>query len=189
VEVAEDDPEAGAEIVRRVGVGERDVVVGITASGAAPWVLGAVDEAQRRGAATLGLTCDPDSPLAHQVDVAIAPLVGPEVIAGSSRMKAGTAQKMVLNMLSTATMIRLGKVYGNLMVDVQPTNAKLRRRAVRILQEATGADEDTARRALEATGYEVKPALVMLLAGVNAPEAQRRLAAAEGFVRRAVETE
>jgi N-acetylmuramic acid 6-phosphate etherase len=189
VEAAEDDPEAGAEIVRRVGVGERDVVVGITASGAAPWVLGAVGEAQCRGAATVGLTCNPDSSLARQVDVVIAPLVGPEAIAGSSRMKAGTAQKMVLNMLSTATMIRLGKVYGNLMVDVQPTNAKLRRRAVRILQEATGADEDTARRALEATGYEVKPALVMLLAGVNAPEAQRRLAAAEGFVRRAVETE
>jgi N-acetylmuramic acid 6-phosphate etherase len=186
VEAAEDDPEAGAQTVREAGVGEQDVVVGITASGGASWVLGAVAEAQRLGAATVGLTCNSDSPLAHQAEVVIAPLVGPEVIAGSSRMKAGTAQKMVLNMLSTATMIRLGKVYGNLMVDVQPTNAKLRRRAIRILQEAAGADEAAARGALEATAYEVKPALVMLLAGVCAAEARQRLAQANGFVRQAV---
>jgi N-acetylmuramic acid 6-phosphate etherase len=185
-EAAEDHPEAGAEVVRQAGVGERDVVVGITASGGAPWVLGAVAEAQRCGAATVGLTCNPASPLAHQAEVVIAPVVGPEVIAGSSRMKAGTAQKMVLNMLSTATMIRLGKVYGNLMVDVQPTNAKLRRRAVRILRQAAGVDQESAGRALEATGYEVKPALVMLLAGVSADEARQRLAHAEGFVRPAV---
>lgn len=184
-EAAEDDPEAGMQVVRQAGVGEKDVVVGITASGGALWVLGAVAEAQRRGAATVGLTCNPDSPLARQAEVVIAPLVGPEVIAGSSRMKAGTAQKMVLNMLSTATMIRLGKVYGNLMVDVQPTNAKLRRRAVRILQQAAGADKESAQCALEATGYEVKPALVMLLTGVSAAEARRRLAPAEGFVCRA----
>lgn len=113
--------------------------------------------------------------------------MGPEVIAGSSRMKAGTAQKMVLNMLSTAVMIRLGKVYGNLMVDVHPTNAKLRRRAIRILQEATGADAGAASRALDATGYRVKPAVVMLLAGVDASEALRRLSEADGFVRRAVD--
>lgn len=185
-EAAEDDAEAGAQTVRRAGVSAADAVVGITASGGAPWVLGAVAEARRRGAATIGLTCNPASPLARAVEVVIAPLVGPEVIAGSSRMKAGTAQKMVLNMLSTATMIRLGKVYGNLMVDVQPSNAKLRRRAVRILQEAAGVDEETAHRALEATGYEVKPALVMLLAGVDAGEARQRLAAAGGFVRRAI---
>ena len=185
-EAAEDDAEAGAQTVRRAGVSAADAVVGITASGGAPWVLGAVAEARRRGAATIGLTCNPASPLARAVEVVIAPLVGPEVIAGSSRMKAGTAQKMVLNMLSTATMIRLGKVYGNLMVDVQPSNAKLRRRAVRILQEAAGVDEEMAHRALEATGYEVKPALVMLLAGVDAGEARQRLAAAGGFVRRAI---
>jgi N-acetylmuramic acid 6-phosphate etherase len=189
VEAAEDDSESGAQVVRAAGVGQKDVVVGITASGGARWVLGAIDEAQRRGAATVGLTCNPDSALARRAGVVIAPLVGPEVIAGSSRMKAGTAQKMVLNMLSTATMIRLGKVYGNLMVDVQPTNAKLRRRAVRILQAAAGADEGAARRALEATGYEVKPALVMLLAGVGADEARRRLAGSGGFVRRAVEVD
>jgi N-acetylmuramic acid 6-phosphate etherase len=187
VEAAEDNPEAGAQVVRKVNVSEADVVVGITASGGAPWVLGALAEAQRRGAATVALTCNPDSPLARQTDVLIAPVVGPEVIAGSSRMKAGTAQKMVLNMLSTATMIRMGKVYGDLMVDLQPTNAKLRRRASRILQEAAGVDPITACRALEATGYAVKPALVMLLAGVNADEARRRLRAAEGFVRQAVE--
>jgi N-acetylmuramic acid 6-phosphate etherase len=186
VEAAEDDPEAGAQMARQAGVADMDVVVGITASGTAPWVLGAIAAAQKRGAATVGLTCNPDSPLARQVQVAIAPLVGPEVIAGSSRMKAGTAQKMVLNMLSTATMIRLGKVYGNLMVDVQPTNAKLRRRAIRILQEAMGADEESVCRALKATGYEVKPALVMLLADVSAAEARHRLAQADGFVRQAV---
>jgi N-acetylmuramic acid 6-phosphate etherase len=185
-EAVEDDPQAGAQAVREAGVGERDVVVGISASGGAPWVLGAVTEAQQRGAATVGLTCNPDSPLAQQVEVAIAPVVGPEVIAGSSRMKAGTAQKTVLNMLSTATMIRLGKVYGNLMVDVQPTNAKLRRRAVRILQQAASVDEASARRALEATGYEVKSALVILLADVDADKARQRLNETEGFVRQAV---
>lgn len=142
-------------------------------------------EARRRGAAAIALVCNSDSPLARLAEVVIAPTVGPEVIAGSSRMKAGTAQKMVLNMLSTATMIRLGKVYGNLMVDVQPTNTKLRRRAVHILQEVTGADPETARCALKVTGYEVKPALVMLLAGVDADEA-RRLTAADGFIRQAV---
>jgi N-acetylmuramic acid 6-phosphate etherase len=185
VEGAEDDPQAGAQVVREAQVSASDVVVGITASGGAPWVLGAVDEAQRRGAATIALTCNPDSPLARRAEVVIAPVVGPEVVAGSSRMKAGTAQKMVLNMLSTATMIQLGKVYGNLMVDVQPTNAKLRRRAVRILQQAAGADPQAAQAALEATGYQVKPALVMLLAGVDPGEARRRLSAADGFVRRA----
>jgi N-acetylmuramic acid 6-phosphate etherase len=189
VEATEDDPQAGARAVGEAQINATDVVVGITASGGAPWVLGVLDEARRRGAATIALTCNPDSPLAHQTDVFIAPLVGPEVIAGSSRMKAGTAQKMVLNMLSTTTMIRLGKVYGNLMVDVQPTNAKLRRRAVRILQQAAGVHEDAAQAALNATGYQVKTALVMLLAGVDVDAARRRLALAKGFVRRAVEIE
>jgi N-acetylmuramic acid 6-phosphate etherase len=189
VEGAEDDAGAGAQLVREVSVGEGDVVVGIAASGTTPWVIGALAEARRLGASTVGLTCVPGSPLSQAVDVGIVPVVGPEVIAGSSRMKAGTAQKMVLNLLSTATMIRLGKVYGNLMVDVQPTNSKLRERAVRILGDAAGADEESARAALEATGYEVKPALVMLLAGVKAPEARRRLDAAAGFVRQAVQTE
>jgi len=189
IEGAEDDTEAGAQTVQAAGITRADVVVGIAASGRTPWVLGAVTEARSRGAATVGLTCNPDAPLVGLVDVPIVPVVGPEVIAGSSRMKAGTAQKMVLNMLSTATMVRLGKVYGNLMVDLQPTNAKLRRRAIRILQQAAGVDPEAARLALEATGYQAKPALVMLLAHVDVDEARRRLAAAEGFVRRAVEAE
>jgi N-acetylmuramic acid 6-phosphate etherase len=190
VETAEDDPAAGARTVQAAGVGAQDVVVGITASGGAPWVLGALAEARERGAATVGLTCDPDAPpLARHCDILIAPAVGPEVIAGSTRMKAGTAQKTVLNMLSTAAMIRLGKVYGNLMVDVHPTNAKLRRRAVRILQQAAGATEAQARDALAATGYEVKPALVMLLIDVDAAEARRRLAGSGGLVRQAIQEE
>ena len=186
-EAAEDDPAAGAQAARDAGMGSADVVVGIAASGTTPWVLGALGEARARGAVTIALTCDPGAPLARAAEIAITPIVGPEVIAGSSRMKAGTAQKMVLNMLSTATMIRLGKVYGNLMVDVRPTNTKLRRRAVRILQQAAGAGSEAARAALEETDYEVKPALVMLLSGVDADEARRRLAEAEGFVRYAVE--
>jgi N-acetylmuramic acid 6-phosphate etherase len=186
VEGAEDDALAGARIVEQVGVTADDVVVGIAASGTTPWVLAAVARARQQGATTIGLTCAPGSPLAGAVDIAIAPVVGPEVISGSSRMKAGTAQKMVLNMLSTATMIRLGKVYGNLMVDVQPTNAKLRHRAVRILTQAAGVDAQTAQDALDATGYEVKPALVVLLAGVDAQEARDRLEAAHGRVRHAV---
>lgn len=187
IEGAEDDALDGAQTVQEIGVNRGDVVVGIAASGTTPWVLAAMAEARQRGATTVGLTCAPESPLARAVDIPIAPVVGPEVISGSSRMKAGTAQKMVLNMLSTATMVRLGKVYGNLMVDVQPTNAKLRSRAVRILQQAAGVDAQTAQRALDETGYEVKPALVMLLAKVDAQEARERLAAADGLVRRAIQ--
>lgn len=187
LEAAEDDEAGGARLVQEVGVTATDTVVGIAASGRTPWVLGVIQAAKGRGAATLALTCNPDSPLAQLAEVVIAPVVGPEVIAGSSRMKAGTAQKMVLNMLSTATMIRLGKVYCNLMVDVRPTNEKLRRRATHIVQEATGVDEDVARQTLESTGYEVKPAVVMLLTGCHLDEAQQRLNAAAGFVRRAIE--
>ncbi|MDH7486436.1 MAG: N-acetylmuramic acid 6-phosphate etherase [Anaerolineae bacterium] len=186
IEGAEDDRQAGAEAVRQAGVGEADVVVGITASGRTPWVLGALAEARQRGALTIGLTCTRPSPLEGLAEVTIAPLVGPEVIAGSTRLKAGTAQKMVLNMLSTATMIRLGKVYGNLMVDVQPTSDKLRERARRILQEAAGVGPEEAEQALEAAGYQVKVALVMLLAGVGAEEARRRLRQATGDVRHAL---
>jgi N-acetylmuramic acid 6-phosphate etherase len=184
---AEDDREAGERLVDQLGVRGVDVVVGIAASGSTPWVMGVVDEANRRGAATIALSCNPNAPLNQLAQLAIAPTVGPEVIAGSSRMKAGTAQKMILNMLSTAVMVRLGRVYGNLMVDGRPTNAKLRRRAVRILQEAAGVDAATATRSLQATAYEIKPALVMLLTGCDLDESRRRLAAAGGVVRRAVE--
>ena len=184
-EAAEDDAEAGAALAQSLGVGKKDVVVGIAASGNTPWALGVVSEAKARGAATIGLTCNPGSNLTQAADIAIVPEVGPEVIAGSSRMKAGTAQKMVLNMLSTASMVQLGKVYGNLMVDVRPTNAKLRRRAARILQEAAAVDSETARQALQATGYRVKPALVMLLTGASVESAQALLDQNDGSVRQA----
>ena len=187
VEAAEDDAAGGRQIANEAGVGEKDVVVGITASGGAPWVLGAVEAARQRGAATIALVCNPDSALASQVDVAIAPVVGPEVIAGSTRMKAGSAQKMVLNMLSTAAMIRMGKVYGNMMVDMRASNQKLRERALDILQKITGASAQTAGQVLQATDYEIKPALVMLLAGVSLEEARRRLEQAKGWVRAALE--
>lgn len=186
VEAAEDDTADGRVAVVTAGIGPQDVVVGITASGGAPWVIGAVDEARRRGAATVALVCNPQSPLASLADVVIAPLVGAEVIAGSSRMKAGTAQKLVLNMLSTATMIRLGKVYGNLMVDMRATNQKLRKRAVEMVREMTGVGAGEAERCLAETGYEVKPALVMLLAGVGQAEARRRLEVSQGRVREAL---
>ena len=186
-EAVEDDPGAGAETIREAGVTAADVVVGISASGSAPWVLGAVVEAKQAGAACIGLACNPDTPLEGLVEVMIAPVVGPEVIAGSTRMKAGTAQKLVLNMLSTAVMVRLGKVYGNRMIDMRPGNAKLRQRARKMLSEVGGVDEDTAARLLEESGDEVKTALVMLLAEVDAEQARRRLREAGGFVRRALE--
>jgi N-acetylmuramic acid 6-phosphate etherase len=186
VEAAEDDAAGGRQAADEAGVGEGDVVVGITASGGAPWVLGAVDAARQRGAATIALVCNPDGALVSQVDVAIVPVVGPEVIAGSTRMKAGSAQKMVLNMLSTAAMIRMGKVYGNMMVDMHASNQKLRRRALDIVQKITGSSPKTAGQALQTSGYEIKPALVMLLADVSVEEARRRLEQAGGWVRAAL---
>jgi len=184
IEGAEDSAEQGARDVAALDVGPDDVLLGIAASGATPYVLGAVAEARRRGAFAAGLVCTNPSPLAEAVELAIAPIVGPEVIAGSTRMKAGTAEKLVLNALSTTVMIRLGKIFGNLMVDLRPTNAKLRRRATRIIAAATGLDLDTAQRLLDAAGGEVKTAIVAALAGVDADEARRRLMAGEGFVRR-----
>jgi N-acetylmuramic acid 6-phosphate etherase len=183
-EAAEDDREAGRQAALDAGVGASDIVVGISASGSAPWVVGALEAARERGAKGIALVCNPDGPLIQLADIVVAPIVGPEVISGSTRMKAGTAQKMVLNMLSTAVMVRLGKVYGNRMVDLRATNRKLRQRAVRILQESAGVDLQAAVHALEQTGYEVKPALVMLLAGVELSEARQRLEAAQGFVRK-----
>ncbi|CAA9586882.1 MAG: N-acetylmuramic acid 6-phosphate etherase [uncultured Thermomicrobiales bacterium] len=173
VEGAEDRAELGQEDVRTAGVGPDDLALAISASGGAPYVLGAMREARVRGAFTVGLTCRAGSPLEAMVDVAIVPLVGPEVLAGSSRLKAGTAQKLVLNMLSTATMVRLGKVYRNLMIDVQPTNTKLRARAVRIVQGATGATPEAAAAALAAAG-DTRSAIVMLRLGLDAAAARER---------------
>jgi N-acetylmuramic acid 6-phosphate etherase len=187
-EAAEDDIQAGYQVARQAGVKAGDVIVAITASGGAPWVLGVAQQARRQGARVIALVCSPGGPLEALADIVIAPIVGPEVIAGSTRMKAGSAQKMVLNMLSTATMIRLGKVYGNLMVDVRASNQKLRQRAVSIVQQITGVDKDTAISKLSETGYEVKPALVMLLADVDLSEARRRLDSADGLIRNALES-
>ena len=188
IEGAEDDPAAGARDVAGLDVGPLDSVVGIASSGSTPYVLGAVAEARERGAFTVGLTCNPNTPLHARAEHVIAPVVGPEVVTGSTRMKAGTAQKLVLNMLSTGVMIRLGKTFGNLMVDVQPTNQKLRARARRIVRQAgelAGKDvtEAEAARALAACDGEVKTAILTLLTDVLPDEARRRLDEADGVIR------
>jgi N-acetylmuramic acid 6-phosphate etherase len=166
-ETTEDDPAIGARDLRDRGFTARDVLVGIAASGRTPYVLGAIAEAHRLGAVTAGISCTPDSELARAVQIAITPLTGPEILAGSTRMKAGTATKMVLNMLSTATFIRLGYVYGNLMVNVQPKNTKLRDRAVRIIAQASGVTYDAAGDLLKAAHDNVRAAIVMAKAGAH----------------------
>jgi N-acetylmuramic acid 6-phosphate etherase len=185
-EAAEDDAEAGVRDLEAVGVGADDAVVALSASGRTPYVLGAARRAADSGALTIGVVCAPDSELGRLVQHEIAVLVGPEVIAGSTRMKAGTAQKLVLNTISTVTMTRLGKTYGNLMVDVVATNSKLRDRARRAVGLATGAAPADADAALEAAGGDVKVAIVSLLAEVEPDTARTRLAAAGGVVRRAL---
>lgn len=182
VEGAEDDPALGAKDLREHGFSARDVLVGIAASGRTPYVLGAMEYARSLGAPTAALVCCRDSEMSRLADVTVAPIPGPEVIAGSSRMKSGTCQKMVLNMISTCVMIRLGKVYGNLMVDVRADNEKLHRRALSIVCDATGEDEAAARAALEACGFQCKTAIVMLLLGLGADEARQALSDAEGRV-------
>jgi N-acetylmuramic acid 6-phosphate etherase len=185
-ETSEDDPAAGSRDLLARGFTAQDVLVGIAASGRTPYVLGAIAEARRMGAVTIGICCTPDAELSRAVQHPIAPLVGPEIVAGSTRMKAGTAQKLVLNMLSTATFIRLGYVYGNLMVNVQPTNHKLVERARRIIAQATGAAPARAAELLAESGNRVRTAIVMGKAGVSKEEAERRLAAAGGRVARAL---
>jgi N-acetylmuramic acid 6-phosphate etherase len=185
-ETSEDDPSAGVRDLLAHGFTAQDVLVGIAASGRTPYVLGAVAEARRMGAVTIGICCVPDAELSKAVQIPIAPLVGPEVVAGSTRMKAGTAQKLVLNMLSTETFIRLGYVYGNLMVNVQPTNHKLRERARRIIAQAVGVSHERAGELLEAAGNRVRTAIVMGRAGLSREDAERRLTAAGGRVARAI---
>ena len=187
-EASEDDREAGARDLDERGVTGRDAVVGIAASGRTPYTVGAVEHARRMGAFTAAVTCAPGSPITRAVDVAIVPIVGPEVVAGSTRLKAGTAQKLVLNMLSTATMIRLGYVTGNRMTNMLPRNVKLRARAERIFAAETGADEQAARAALEAAGGDLRTALVMQKTGRTREEAERALEASRGVVARAVES-
>jgi N-acetylmuramic acid 6-phosphate etherase len=186
-EAAEDDGTAGANEVVSARVSAQDAVVGISASGRTPYTLGAIAEASRAGALTVALTCVRDSELARRAELAIEVEVGPEVIAGSTRMKAGTAQKLVLNTISTIAMVRLGKTFGNLMVDVQASNEKLRARARRAVAVATAAPEDEVAAAIAAAEGDAKVAIVSLLAGVDAQTARSRLTAARGVIREAVE--
>lgn len=187
VEGAEDDFDLGRRDLQERGFAPQDVLVGLAASGRTPYVLGAMGYARELGAAVIAVTCCPGSEVDQMADIGIAPTPGPEVITGSTRMKSGTAQKMVLNMLSTGTMIKLGKVYGNLMVDVKPSNEKLIRRCVTIVREAVGCEEDQAVLALEACGYRPKVAIVMLLKKIDAEQARELLEQAQGRIARVVE--
>jgi N-acetylmuramic acid 6-phosphate etherase len=186
VEEAEDDEAAGARDIAALGVGPDDAVLGISASGRTPYVLGALAQARQRGAFVAALVCQCPSPVEQLADLVVAPLVGPEVLAGSTRMKAGTAQKIALTTVSTAVMVRLGRTYGNLMVDVRPVNRKLWWRAVRIVAEVTGLEPEDAARYLERAGGEAKTAILMALTGVDAVQARARLAAARGRLRPAL---
>ncbi|TCP59232.1 N-acetylmuramic acid 6-phosphate etherase [Tumebacillus sp. BK434] len=187
LEGAEDDADAGAQDLRAANLTLLDVVVGIAASGRTPYVAGALTHAREIGAATIALSCNAPAEISQLADVAIEVVTGPEVLMGSTRLKAGTAQKMVLNMLSTASMVLNGKVYQNLMIDVKPTNIKLIDRATRILTMAADVDEDTAAAALKLADNRAKVALVMLKTGLGPQEAEARLQAVGGFVRRAIE--
>ncbi|HXD12367.1 MAG TPA: N-acetylmuramic acid 6-phosphate etherase [Anaerolineales bacterium] len=186
VEGAEDDQIGGAREITDLNVSENDCVISIAASGRTPYAVGGLEEAKKRGALTVSIACNRPSPLEELAEIGIAPIVGPEVVSGSTRLKAGTAQKMVLNMISTGVMIRLGKTYSNLMVDVQPTNIKLRHRARRIVAEATGLSLEEATRILQACNGEVKTTIVAVLANVLPEVARQRLRETGGFVRKAI---
>ncbi|PSJ45272.1 N-acetylmuramic acid 6-phosphate etherase [Zobellella endophytica] len=186
-EGVEDDAARGEQDLRDIDLSDKDVVVGIAASGRTPYVLGGLRYARALGAGTVALACNPGSLIGREAAIAIEPEVGPEVITGSTRLKSGTAQKLVLNMLSTASMIRLGKVYQNLMVDLNASNEKLEARAIRIVMQATGTDESTAARALDDADREVKLAILMLLSGLGKTEARARLQRGQGVLRRALE--
>jgi len=179
-EASEDNPEEGRRDLAAHGFSSKDVLVGIAASGRTPYVLGAVEEAERVSALTIGISCTPDSPLSRLAHIAITPLPGPEVIAGSTRMKAGTATKLVLNMISTAVMIRLGYVYGNRMVNVQPRNTKLRDRATRIISESADLSYERAGQLLVQAGDRVTVAIVMARLGLDRVSAEARLAKTGG---------
>ncbi|MGW5211357.1 N-acetylmuramic acid 6-phosphate etherase [Streptomyces sp. NPDC004051] len=186
VEGAEDSAELAVSDLAALGLTADDSVVGVSASGRTPYAVGAVTRARERGALTVGLACNANSPLAAAAEHGIEVVVGPELLTGSTRLKAGTAQKLVLNMISTITMIRLGKTYGNLMVDVRASNEKLRARSRRIVALATGAADADIERALAATDGEVKHAVLVLLADVDGPTATRLLAEADGHLRAAL---
>ncbi|MFC0235632.1 MULTISPECIES: N-acetylmuramic acid 6-phosphate etherase [Fictibacillus] len=186
IEGAEDDAELGQSDLQSLNVTERDVVVAIAASGRTPYCLGAMKYAKTKGALTAALVCSVDSPMEKLADISIPVITGPEVVTGSTRMKAGTAQKLVLNMISTASMVRWGKVYSNLMVDVQPTNEKLRQRAKNIIIEASGATEKEAEMALQEQGGNTKAAIFQLVTGVAPHEAKLQLDEHNGKLKEAI---
>ncbi|XNO32907.1 N-acetylmuramic acid 6-phosphate etherase [Vibrio alginolyticus] len=185
-EGAEDDPALGEQDLKENTLTQRDVVVGIAASGRTPYVIGGLEYANELGATTVTLSCNPDSPIADIADIAISPVVGPEALTGSTRLKSGTAQKLVLNMLTTASMIRLGKSYQNLMVDVKATNAKLVARAARIVMQATDCTNQEAKTALKETDYDAKLAILMILTGLDKESATEQLNAKQGYLRKVV---
>ncbi|WP_347110209.1 N-acetylmuramic acid 6-phosphate etherase [Paenarthrobacter sp. S56] len=187
VEYAEDNATAGARDLHDINVAEADAVVGITASGRTPYVIGALEEARKKGAFTASLACNEGSAVSHLADIAIEVAVGPEFIAGSTRLNSGTAQKLVLNMISTLVMVKLGKTYGNLMVDLRATNQKLLARSQRTVQHATGVSAQEAAEALDSVGGSVKAAILVLLTGLDPSAAKGALEEAGGFLRRAIE--
>ena len=186
VDGAEDNAEGGVAALQGIGLTEKDVVVGVAVSGRTPYVIGGLTYAKALGATTVALSCNQDSAIARVADIAISPVVGPEVLAGSTRLKSGTAQKLVLNMLTTASMIRLGKCYQNLMVDLHATNMKLIARAGRIVMLATGCAAEQAQEALKRTDNDVKLAILMTITGMPIEEAKLALRSAGGFLRKAI---
>jgi N-acetylmuramic acid 6-phosphate etherase len=186
VEGAEDNQQLGEDDLKALNLTVNDMVVGLAASGRTPYVIGGLRYARNLGCRTAAISCNPGSAIAQEAEIAISPVVGPEALTGSTRLKSGTAQKLVLNMISTGAMVKLGKVYQNLMVDMKATNIKLVDRACRIVVEATGATREEAEQALKQTDYEVKPAILMILTGVDAPTAQARLADSRGYLRPAL---
>jgi N-acetylmuramic acid 6-phosphate etherase len=186
IEGAEDDPEQGRQALEDIRLTAADVVVGIAVSGRTPYVIGGLNYAKQVGATTVALSCNPNSVISGIADLSIAPVVGPEILTGSTRLKSGTAQKLILNMLTTASMIRIGKSYQNLMVDVNASNRKLVARASRIVMQATGCDSAEARRALDRTGNDVKLAILMVVTGMEVEEARLALEKAGGFLRKAI---
>lgn len=187
-EGAEDSKELAIEDLKNKSLSENDIVVGLAASGRTPYVIGGLEYANIIGSLTISVTCNGDSEVSKVAKISIAPVVGAEVVTGSTRLKSGTAQKLVLNMLSTATMIKLGKVYGNLMVDVKATNEKLVERAKRIVCEATGVEKVQAEKFLTETNFDVKLAIFMILSGLNINEAKEKLSQSKGYIAKAMET-
>ena len=186
-EGAEDSEELAITDLKDKSLSENDVIVGLAASGRTPYVIGGLKYANDIGALTISVTCNGDSEVSKVAQISIAPIVGAEVVTGSTRLKAGTAQKLVLNMLSTGTMIKLGKVYGNLMVDVKATNEKLVERAKRIVCEATGVERGQAEKTLKETNFDVKLAIFMILSGLNINDAKEKLSKNKGYIAKVME--